>query len=174
MVKFKKYDMKTMGIILCFSILLSNCNKLFKDEELSLQRVSYIGEELRVDGYYYFHWASYDSPFDNNTSVKFFYRNGLVLSAHSYGGIDLDNVEKEMVDLYDKIRKDKIGWGVFIVNGDEIQCEQWTSSVGGGLPIYKWSGKIENDTTFRHSDSNETWHFKKFTLKPDSTNNFIP
>ena len=146
---------------------------MFNDEELTLNRVPYTGNELRTDGYYYYHWATFDSPSVNSTSVKFFYKNGVMLSAHSYDGIDLNRVEKEMVSLYDKIRERKTGWGLFIINGNTIQCEEWSTSVGGGLPVYKWSAKIENSTTFRHNDSNQTWHFKQFNNKPDSTNVFI-
>ena len=163
--------MKKICIILYVSILFASCEKLFPDEKLKLERMDYTGKELRTDGYYYYHWASYNSPIENNTHVMFLFRNGIILSAHSYSSIDLRDVEKKMILEYDIIRKYKSGWGVFMVDRKEIICEQWSTSVGGGLPVYEWKGKILNDTTIK--EDNYVYHFRQFSPKPDSTNNFI-
>ena len=148
--------------IILLSMLLTAC----KDEELMLQRIPYKGDELRIDGYYYTQWGTH-------TTVMFFYRNGITLSAMSYGSLDLNSVEKEMINRYEYIRNEKSGWGVFLITGDTLEAEIWTTSVGGGLPVYKWKAYIENDTTFRKIAGNVVYHFKQFSPKPDSTNQFI-
>jgi len=52
--------------------------------------------------------------FTNNVTVDF-----------SERVVDLNNVEKEMIPLYNKIRERKTGWGGGIINGNTIQCEEW-------------------------------------------------
>jgi len=139
-----------------------------KDEKLTLQRVPYTGNEIRTDGYYYHHWASSESLSINKTATFFLYRNGIKLTAGSYGSIDLDIVEKEMLSRYELLVKQKIGWGVFVITGNKVEYEEWTTSAGGGLPIYKNSYNIENDTTLMNPEG-KVYHFKQFSPKPDST-----
>jgi len=162
------------SIFLC---LLVSCSKLYPDEKLTLQRRDYTGNELRTDGYYYYFTQ-------NNTVVHFLYKNGIILCAHSYSSHDLNVVESEMVKIYPEIKKQKDGWGVFLVNDNEIEYEIWNASTGYSLPTIKHIGVIENDTTFRitetyFSDIKKTdyteyvYQFKQFDNKLDSTNNFI-
>jgi hypothetical protein len=178
MVKFKKYDMKTMGIILYLSILLAGCNRLFPDEELLLPRTNYEGT-LKISGYYYYYQQD-----PTGTIVKYLFRNGIILSGYFFSTIDLNEVEIEMIKEYNLLQKDKSRWGVFVINGNTIQYSGWSTSVGGGLPTGKCIGTIENDTTFcitksinsdgREFERNDVYHFRQFSPKPDSTNNFIP
>ena len=159
--------MRTTSFILCFSFLFSCCNKLFKDEELSQQRVPYTGNEIRTDGYYYYYWASQDSPVDDYTAVFFLYRNGVFLVGQSYKSINLDTVEKKMLDRYELLVQKKVGWGVFIITNDKLDFEHWYSAAGG-LPVAKSLYYIENDTTLR-SPYEQIYHFKQFSPKPDSS-----
>ena len=160
------------------SMFMSCCSKIFPDEKLSMQRMDYNGSELRTDGYYYYFTKN------NNTVVYFLYKNGIILCAHSYSSQDLNIVEKEMVKIYSEIRKQKDGWGVFLVSDNKIEYEIWNASTGYSLPTLKRIGFVENDTTFRTTethfsdtqkiDYNEiVYHFKHFANKPDSTNVFI-
>jgi hypothetical protein len=132
---------------------------------------------LRTDGYYYYFTQ-------NNTVVYFLYKNGIILCAHNYSSHDLISVESEMVKIYPEIRKWKDGWGVFLVNGNEIEYEMWNVSTGHSLPIIKCKGYIKNDTVFhitetyfsdiKKTEHKETvYHFKQFSNKPDSTNVYI-
>jgi hypothetical protein len=177
MVKIKYGKMKygIFGIMTLGMIFLYGCNKLFPDEKLTIQRVDYTGNELRTDGYYYYQDANY-------TVVEFLYRNSIILSARAYSFHDLNIVEKKMLERYNEIRADKIGWGVFRISGKTIEYEMWDTSVGGGLPILKCIGIIDNDTTFRiiqcielgkKFEKNEVYHFRQFSPKPDSTNKWI-
>lgn len=83
------------------------------------------------------------------------------------------------------VRKFKDYWGIFNIKNDSIVFERWYPSSGGPFPAYLRSGKILNDTTFVITKSfrskigneeqqlNETYHFRKFSPKPDSTNIFV-
>jgi hypothetical protein len=150
---------------------------LFPDEKLTLQREDYEGNELKIDGYYYYHND------DNRTLVLFLYRNGIIISTRAYPFFDLSFVEIEMIKEYGEIGKSKTRWGLFTVVGNKIECEQWVSPTEG-ITVSKQSGYIENDTTFHITEQyfsynkqvyhvNEIWHFKQFSPKPDSTNNYI-
>ncbi len=172
--------MKTMItcllIILCSMVMTCCC--IFPDEDLSMTRVDYNGDQLRIDGYYYY---QHENPM--STLVLFLYRNGAIISTRAYPSHDLKVVEKEMLSEYDKIRNEKIRWGVFMIIENKIECEKWV------LPtevtsVKKMYGNIENDTTFHitkifHAynkktyDTNEIWRFKQFENKPDSSNNYI-
>lgn len=174
--------MKTTILVILAAACVScmSCRKtLFPDEKLTMERVPYTGSELRIDGYYYLQDEEYEY-----TTVRFLFANGVILSAGSYSSLDLGVVESRLVQGYNTI-EDKIGWGVFAIAGDQIIIEQWNGTTGGGLPIVRSKGHIENDTTFRitelyFSNMNETryydraLHFKQFDNKPDSVNSFIP
>ena len=156
--------------ILCMPTLLCCC----KDDELSLSRVPYTGNELRIDGYYYNNIGS--------LNVHFFYRNGIV----RYGGGGYKDFEEfEKCVRNSNIPGNSItDWGVFLINSSDIKFERWYSSSGGGAPAYIREGKILNDTSFHITVSyrsngserreiDELYHFREFSPKPDSTNNFI-
>ena len=172
--------MRTIAFILCFTFLFSSCDRLFKDEELLLSKTPYLGDELRIDGYYY-HFVSES----NRTVIHFLYRNGIILWGGTYATTNINEAETEMVKLYSEVRNRKDSWGVFLVEDNKIQYEELVESPNGAsLAIYRRSGYIENDTTIHFIESyysgrketkqiNEVWHFKQFDNKPDSTNNFI-
>ena len=164
-----------LGMFLC---LLVSCNILHPDEKLTLQRKDYAGNELRIDGYYYYFVQGVD-----RTVVRFLYKNGIVLWGGTYGITNINEVESEMLGLYSTVRKMKESWGVFLVEDDKIQYETWAEAPDGVcLATRKYFGYIENDTTIHITESyysgrnetrNEIWHFKQFDNKPDSTNKFI-
>ena len=170
--------MKLKICLLFFVLCLCSCKKTFKDDELSLQREFYDGNAIRLDGYYYYHGK-------NSTSVFFLYRNGVVLKGMSFEGVNLDVIEKTMIEYYDIIRKRKYHWGVYIIRENILEVESW-GSVGWTrtLPIFKSFYNIVNDTTLnlikevnlsdgRETEYNDIYHFRQFYPKPDSTNNFI-
>ena len=169
-------------IILLILAMLNNCTKKgIGDDKLSLKRIPYYGNDLKIDGYYY-------SKVGNEIfDTYFFYRNGVILS----GGGNAPNtspfnyVEKSFISIswQNSIKGDKIAWGIFQINGNQIQFERWYPS-SGLLPSYIRSGIILNDTTFlinkvirsngkEEEAINETYNFRKFSPKPDSTNSFV-
>jgi hypothetical protein len=83
-----KIQYKIWGIMIGVIPVFYGCNKLYLDDKFTIQRENYIGNELRLDGYYY-------QQENNHTYVEFLYRNGVILSAHSYSTNDLNIVEKK-------------------------------------------------------------------------------
>jgi hypothetical protein len=151
------------------------------DDTLQLKREPYTGDELRLDGYYYY--AFNDSQY---VSTYFFYRNGICLYGTATEPENLDELEERFKTgkFYNAVKNDQTCWGVFQVDSDKIVYERWTTSSGGFLPAYRYVGTILNDTTF-HIDSSlrvdgtdgsvygRLFKFKEFNGKPDSTTPFI-
>lgn len=106
----------------------------------------------------------------------------------STGGVKSD-FEAMKIYIYDHFincnsyKKVKYRWGVFNVSGERISFERWYPSEKPHKAFVR-SGIILNDSTFVikksiHSATgveklvNETYYFREFTHKPDSTNSFI-
>ena len=173
--------MKAMILITLITIFMVffSCG-FFSDPKFSIQRTDYIGNEIRTDGYYYYFVQGTD-----RIVIHFFYKNGITLWVGTYANSNITEIEKEMVSLYSMRRKMKSAWGLFLVNGSKIQYERIAEDPSSlAAAIDRRSGYIINDTTIyftenHYSDRNETkqinqtWHFKQFDNKPDSTNRFI-
>lgn len=170
--------MKIISFIIlpCLFLSLVNCRLIIgEDDKLHLKWQDYDGSELRVDGYYYTE--------SRNSQGKiypryFFYRDGVIryvgattdLGVANWGNGNYKNV-----------------WGVFVIEGDNIQFEQWVSNSLGALLTYTSSGKIIDDETFVITETfrivdgkktnikivNEVYHFKSFTPKPTNVNSYI-
>ena len=178
---------KTIIIIFILVISLSSKCKWYNipDDELNIVKQNYKGDELRIDGYYY-----YVSVVDETTyyQIYFLYSNGVILGGVLVDEKKLIEMEEDFIDgtYYDRSIIIKHRWGLFVIN-DSINFERWYP-IQGPLPIVTHIGVVLNDTTFHISeryilvngqkteilDRNETYHFKKFSPKPDSTNSFIP
>jgi hypothetical protein len=154
-----------ISIILCMMSLLCCC----KDDELSIKRVPYTGNELRTDGYYY--------EMGGNGQIWntfFFYRDGVVLNGGSGNvGMTLEDMDNNFQSEAFRNSIGKYSWGVFVINGDNITINRWTYSpgLGSGLPTLLQKGKIVNDTTFylEQGEQQLYHHFRHFYPKPDST-----
>jgi hypothetical protein len=162
--------------ILLAIALFSSCDKLFEDDKLTLKREPYVGNELRMDGYYYE---------TTGTRVLVFYRNGTV---NDFGGINLNEMDRFEEDMFtNQLRNLKRSWGVFQITEDEILYERWFFSPPPSINTYFFRGKILNDTTYvinemyrlkngkkyDVSEENYTYKFKRLDHKPDSTNQYI-
>lgn len=171
---------KTMPKIYSFPLFISlliltnSCRDelLDEDDELSLQRQDYNGSELRFDGIYY-------SEYVQGHYHRFaLYRNGVIRDLGS---------SNEKNDPNFLSGNSKADWGVFQINNSKIEFERWYPSSGWISKAYVRSGEILNDSTFIITESyrnqngekteieaiDETYHFKQFSPKPDSTNNFV-
>jgi hypothetical protein len=180
--------MKTLFLALFLTFAMTGCKKigLFQDDELSLSRQDYTGNQLRVDGYYYFDYANSSLEY---VSIYFFYRNGIVLSGGSRLLSELPVLEESYRDgtFYNHVKSIKFVWGVHQIEGSNIKIEQWFPSEKP-YRAYVREGVILNDTTFRITQryrnqngkktevesENEVYHFKEFSPNPDSTNSFVP
>ena len=166
--------------LLFLLIFVLGCNK-FKDEELSMQRIEYTGDELRIDGYYY---RIYKNHAMNEESIQVccLYQNGIF----RWCGISKSFQDYEnKIDDINKSKQYKHNWGVFIVENDIIKYEKWVGARALEPYITRiYAGNILNDTTFHITESYRPngkerstedlmFHFRQFSPKPDSTNNFI-
>ena len=183
--KKNMYRQFRLTLILALVVLFAGgCKKWFEDDELTLSKKPYSGNELRIDGYYYLM-----HPACNGFSDTYFlYRDGTALSCGAW-------VEDSLFDSYEENIRNvishqyhqnhKTGWGVFHIEGDSIAIERWWfASEQPRLPVYLLKGVILNDTTFHitysteprtghFSEKDEVYHFHTFSPKPDSTNIFI-
>ena len=152
-----------IAIALYIMLVIHACT----DDKLEIERIPYIGNELRIDGYYY---KMYN---DRILTTFFFYRNGLTLDG---GGA---NINKSLEDKDSSFRSEafiksigKYSWGVFVINGGNITINRWTYSpgLGSGLLALMQKGQIVNDTTFYLEQSGKQYfyHFRQFSPKPDS------
>ncbi len=151
------------------------------DDELSIQRTPYTGNQLRTDGYYY-------READDYIAVYFLYRDGTILYGSSFLSVRRQEKENEYTtaEWQSLVKKYKYRWGVFAIEGNIMQFERWYPSEPP-LEAYVDEGQILNDTTFAIARSyrvvdgqetevrewEETYHFKEFSPKPDSTNGFV-
>jgi len=167
-------------ILLILSMLFAQCTS-GDDDLLSLTLTPYNGNQLRIDGYYY------QIGYDGKTifSPYFFYKNGILISPEGMGNSleEMDSYIKKYYLDCQSYKKDKLDWGVFIVEGNIIKFGRWYPSERP-LKAFIREGVILNDTTFQitksyRSDSteqrgkDEMYYFRSFSPKPDSTNVYI-
>jgi len=181
----KMNDMKRYLIIIFVFMVLVSCEKWpWQPDKLHLEKSDYNGNELRIDGYYYLRYGR-DL---NYVSIFFLYQNGIILYGGSFLSDKLPDKEKEYlsVNWYEGIKDYTHRWGLYNIEGNRIKYERWVPMEGTDR-AYTFEGEILNDTTFVITESyrikrgkekeweieNEVYHFKQFSPKPDSTNNFV-
>ena len=178
--------------LICGSILtffsLESCSKKeagkMPDDILSLKKTSYMGKQLKLDGYYY---VTYNGEING---IYFLFNNG-VFSYFGASGGDFVKADGLIRDPNSKqtVKNNKDFWGLFLVDGNNIKMEQWHPiNAGEPLRAYVRSGTVLNDTTFQMTEVyrmqngqkteiskiNEIYKIHTYSPKPDSTNNFIP
>jgi hypothetical protein len=145
-----------------------------------MKKTPYFGDELRIDGYYYSNII-----YDCYIGVAVFYRDGICIYtfAEPTNQDTLNYIENEILLNEARINKMKnvpTDIGVFQIMYPNIQFEIWEYRTD---PTSHF-GKIINDTTFiinkwvnnrtkKTYSENQTYRFKQFSPKPDSTNVFI-
>jgi len=158
--------------------LLSGCSfdPLTGHDDLSFEQRPYHGDALRTDGYYF-------SPYPASTGmlhdIYFFYRNGTVRYVGTFER--LESISHS--DFLDGMARHQ--WGLFQVDGDQIAFERWYPPSKTYTKAFVRSGRILDDTTFVITESwrsgggeerekDETYRFRPFGPKPDSTSRFLP
>ncbi len=165
-------------------LLTQSCEKMTcKDDALALARADNNSGKLRLDGYYYGDISGINAEYPN---IYLFYQNGIFSNANSYRLSDAEdgNVTLNFPELKYQYKGD---WGVYKIDGNNIEIEFWVSRSCGGVGLLFERGTILNDTTFkitywRHSGGgvtkqeeniDATFKFQEYTPKPDSTIIFI-
>ena len=164
-------------------VFLSSCSR--KLTELILNKTTYIGNELRIDGYYY----SDDYTQHRYRNVAVFYRNGVCI--HFTTSIErtdtLQFIERDILlnkSIMSRFRNDPSHIGVFQIIKDSLIFEIWEGASIKNTYTFSHFGTILNDTTFlitkttnndtrKSEPKNLIYKFKQFNSKPDSTCVFI-
>ncbi|HPM11985.1 MAG TPA: hypothetical protein PK734_00680 [Bacteroidales bacterium] len=162
-------------------ITLFSCKKLITYDSFSLEKTEYKGSSLRIDGYYY-------QKETNNEYCRLecYYSDGVLL--HMGGQFttfeEMDNYVNS-VFIQKKVQtNDKESWGLFIIENNVIKTERYYPTDQFRKPLYIREGHVLNDSTFHISVSyrsngtewgtnDETYHFRKYSPKPDSTQTFL-
>jgi hypothetical protein len=181
---FNLKKMKTM-LFLLLIININSCTKFMcreDDDELSIESMDYTGNQLRIDGYYYI-IANDGSVYDS----YFFYNTGIIMDLSGVA-TNVEEMDNRLTNLIKNKEYDypKFTFGVFLIKDNSITIERWYPSECPYKAFVK-SGQIINDTTFvinkmyrmqngkktEIRELDQTYHFRQFSPKPDSTNNFI-
>ena len=174
---------KLLIVIIMLFIGMNSCSKWLENEELTLPKTPYTGNELRTDGYYY-----YTMNGEYFRTITFFYKNGVAFRPPS-GSHSLQEVDEYVINELvgeNRFHDSQLSWELYNIENDRILINYWVSP--RPFRCYFEEGTILNDTTFviqRYyrmengemtdvGDVNETYHFRQFSPKPDSTNTFIP
>jgi hypothetical protein len=176
--------MKPLLFISISLILASSCRLRVKCNDVPLSaRTAVVGNPLRTDGFYYGN-PSADYKGDTGYTIYILYRNGtLILTGHM--GNDFEHYISSIASD-NSLKQAKSGWGNFRVDDTSIKIENWEPTMCGYPAEFK-NGKVINDTTFilyhnqrKDPDGstvdlamNQEFHFRRYSIKPDSTNSYI-
>ena len=174
-----------MKKLIFFCILMSltyfSCRDVITYKEFVLTRTPYMGNELRIDGYYYQYYE------DSKIAVQCFYRNGILLNMGG-GASSLEEADEyirsRFIEGSTHPNYEYSKWGLFIVDDMTIKLELYQAADDIVKRTYIREGVVLNDSTFHItvsyrsdgkeiSEKDEIYHFRQFSPKPDSTNNFI-
>lgn len=172
-----------------FLLVLTGCAGCGDDDPLSISKTGYTGNQLKIDGYYYGGYpANENLKQDAVIDTWFLYRNGVALDGNTieYQELAAQENDWKTSEWHSNIKDLKYHWGVFTIEGNTIQIEKWYPSEKP-YSSYVNKGLILNDTTFLITEQyrmvdgsqtdkvirNETFYFKQFSPKPDSTNPYV-
>jgi len=178
--KMKKMKKNFSKYVIFFLFTLFSCVSCTKDDLLKNEREDYLGDNLQIDGFYYDYYQG------KIMNVIFLYRNGI------YFLVDGDGKERTSPDEVKTLLMEehinscktwKLNWGIFIIKGNNILIEKWSSTGAGWKSTVIESGTIIDDTSFiiTKRDNSKTgikdtyyeYFFYPYSPKPDSTNFFI-
>jgi hypothetical protein len=159
--------------VLSMFLMLFSCHESF-----NFVKRNYKGKDLNLNGYYY-------SLENNYTEIFFLYNNGIIYRAGS-GKLDVGDIDKGVLLNVKKFLYTKpdiiTNWGTYYIDNQSIYYDMRYSRADA--PVYRRKGDILNDSTFiiksvsrpngkEFKEENRIYHFRTFSPKPDSTNNFI-
>ncbi|MEA4850867.1 MAG: hypothetical protein VB126_05355 [Paludibacter sp.] len=176
--------MKRIIFIVVSIILLISCNDVLHDEEFTLIRKPFEGNQIRTNGYYYTYENKEGLVGAEITSVLLFYKNGVAANFGYSDSLEKMEAEFRVSEFY--MKDNPFVWGVFRIEGDSIKIERSKSFGTPKAYMYTLVGVVQNDSTILITKDisstgnggktiimNQTYHFKQFSPKPDSTNVFI-
>lgn len=176
----------TKILFLTAAILLTqNCKGILcRDNVLTIARIENNSNKLRMDGYYYGDLVPTNSE---RPDIYLIYRNGIFSNAYSFNLSDAETGNVSLV-YSDLQYEHKAAWGVYIINGSNIEIEYWSPRPCGAVGLLYEKGVILNDTTFKinywkssyngnienEGSPEAIFKFQEYSPKPDSIIKFIP
>ena len=170
MVILKRLNMKLSSLLCCCKVA----------EDFTLQKMNYSGINLRIEGYFF---REIEEDF---YELFFLFEDGVFLSG---GAMRVDGEEKTVDDSVLNFielgyyKNNQYGWGIWIVENDQIVIEKWLPGSGGPYPVGRYVGEVLNDSTINIAftyqlppegdEEKQQFTFREFSPKPDSTNTFI-
>ncbi|MEJ1242218.1 hypothetical protein WBG78_28980 [Chryseolinea sp. T2] len=150
-------------------------------EHLTLERSNLAPGTLRLNGYYY--------ERSNGRFNAFFLSSNGVFRGFSSGvdTLDMKGLDKQVGGAFPKEFDVRYAWGVFQVNGNEIEIERWLPGTGLLYTTQLLKGRVLNDSTIHiflrigddssinnkpQYEVNEIYRFRSLSLKPDSVSIF--
>jgi hypothetical protein len=170
--------------LFCFAVILNlSCKEVSEqgDEPLCSSRANNVSNSLRLGGMYY-----YISPAVNEHAFVYLLNaNGTV------GNTTITLPLSSGVTVFSSsaflrtIRDNKNYYGVYHIEGSNINIDTWHVSSNGIDYAYRWSGNILSDTSFRIVSSqlcngsdfrveDKVYYFYPLENKPDSVTSLIP
>lgn len=161
-------------VLFCLLLFISSCTWV-NVRSYTLYKDYSHNTSLKIDGFYYA-----DDVYSGKSHVYVLYNNGIILDGY-YTSSDMNEMKNKMHRNYDQIWC----WGSYKIENNEIQIQSYTLGGDGFFVaprvIVNTYGKVINDTTFlisRHIEGfrvyehNDYYHFQKYEIKPDSTQNW--
>ena len=160
------------------------------DQKLLLKKGE-IPDIIKTDGFYYVKTKEYSKTLkDSITNYRFTFYNkdGTFLEHFEYSSFKKEVLKYNINLQYEVLKKEQTNWGLYKIDGLNIICEGWNTSVGGGLPRWRAEGYVKNDSTIVFTKSfafdnkccpkiNSNYevenHFFPYSPKPDSSNIFL-
>lgn len=170
-------------------VLFLSLSVACKDQQLTIKKnsVEQNRSTIKLEGFYWTK-ATDINQIDWWYDTFFLYENSVLI----YGG-GIENYHKKSVSFSEFVKRNrdtafkqkiKSSWGIYMIDENRIEFEKWEPSSGGPMKTVIRRGHILNDTTFviterfNHYDGKtyhvqDTFRFREFSPKPDSTNRFI-
>lgn len=178
---------KKIGLFTIAIVFFAGCYNFYKHPEV--RTTPNKSNKLRLDGYYYTLEEKSEALY---STILILYSNGCIygfmgerINSHNFNFINSDNFIDTLSKF--KLNSTKDNWAGYSITDSLITIKRVWGRIGETLYTYK--GVILNDTTFiikkiitegsiQYSengidDVNEIYHFRSYSPKPDSTNNFI-
>lgn len=178
--------MRKLILVLClFQFGCDGSLPICEPTDLSITASSYSGA-LQTQGVYY----SLPEPDDPDEVVWYLvlYRNGVVLDGNRVELADLEDRYAGIVAETEAYGGNcRYCWGAFEQNGQNLSMEKWIDDPCGE-PVFRAEGTVLSDSSFVFRTYTEvdgetagaplavtdTFVFRFFAEKPDSTNQYLP
>jgi len=169
-----------LTLVFFSTIFLFGCKTA---EELVLRKqertilTTAVTNSLKIKGYFY-------SPYEDGYCAFFLFENGNYFDEGALLAISDLNELDSIIAIAEQSQHTKnlyYRWGIYRVEGSTILINRWLPGVGGPYPSQLLKGEIVNQKTIviagltenGTTNRTDTFRFRQFSPKPDSTTHFL-